>query len=354
MGWEHIFAGLLAGWIVDRHEQKKEQKAQLQQRTYPVPGVPSVSERLFVNARNKTLTVTYQPVCADTMENLNLYNNAILKDEQRGRLHYYYSRVEMNPTSFEARSEIIHFLLKIWKDDANAGVIELLQNELLYLIDYMKARTQQERMYQHLAMFLSAECYFFKGEFSKALKRLYQVLDWQEIYDNVDDRDGIDFNGLCNFHEATVSNIINLYALVGLVEKTDEVRSACRKLIGDAQESYNYLMERNKYDANMRKFLQGKYDMLMATNGLQGYYLISDTAYRSNLFKESVTTVIRGQAIYAIETLPFDYSFFSVVEGTRVINGENVKCRSLCMSEYGEIENYEAAICRERVEMRAI
>lgn len=355
MGWDSIFAGLLAGWIVERHDQKKKEKARLQQQTYSAPGVSSVSERLFISSKNKALAVTYKPVCADTIDDLYAdFGITYLEDVDLEKLQYYYSRLEINPASYDCRTELIHFLLKKWKDDINFEIISLLQNELAYLIDYMQPYTPQERMYQHLAMFLSSECYFFKGEFVKALKRLYQVLDWQEIYDNIDDQSGIDFNGLYYFHEATVSNIINLYALAGLPEKADEVRAACRKLVGDARESYHSLMATNSGDANMRAFIQGKYDMIMATNGLQGYYLISDTAYTNNLFKESITTFIRGQAIYAIETLPYDYNSFSVVEGQRVVDGEIIVCNSLHLNGYGEITNYEAALDRDREEMRRI
>ncbi len=113
-------------------------------------------------------------------------------------------------------------------------------------------------------------------------------------------------------------------------------------------------MATNNSDANIRAFLQGKYDMIMATSGLQGYYLISDMAYTNNLFKESITTYIRGQAIYAIETRPYDYNSFSVVEGQRVVDGEIIVCNSLHLNGYGGITNYEAALDRDREEMRRI
>ncbi|MBQ4103531.1 MAG: hypothetical protein IJC90_03610 [Clostridia bacterium] len=355
MGWDSIFAGLLARWIVERHDQKKKEKARLQQHTHSLSGVSSVSERLFVSSKNKALAVTYKTVCADTIDDLYVdFGITYLDDADLEKLQYYYSRLAINPASYDCRTELIHFLLKKWKDDINFEMVCLLQNELTYLIDYMQPYLPQERMYQHLAMFLSAECYFFKGEFAKALKRLYQVLDWQEIYDNIDDQSGIDFNGLYYFHEATVSNIINLYALAGLPDKADEVRNACRKLVSDACESYHSLMGTNSSDANIRVFLQGKYDMIMATNGLQGYYLISDVAYTNNLFKESITTYIRGQAIYAIETQPYDHNSFSVVEGQRVVDGEIIVCNSLHLNGYGEITNYEAALDRDREEMRRI
>ncbi len=356
MGWDSIFAGLLAGWIVERHDQKKEQKAQLkQQQSYSGTGISSISEKLFVSARNKQLTESYKKVCLNYAENPDSNFHIIaLQDSEQAKMRYYYSRLEANPSSFDCRTELIHFIMKLWKDEENVDMIDLLQNELIYMIDYMHARTQEERMYQHLAMFLSAECYFFIGEFAKALKRLYQVLDWQEIYDNVDDQSGIDFNGLYYFHEATVSNIINLYALAGLTKKTDEVRTACRKLVKDARDSYHFLMSTNGNNASMRSFLQGKYDMMMATNGLQGYYLISDTAYTNNLFRESVTAVISGQAIYSIETLPYDYRFFTITEDRGFVDDELINYNSLCLQGYGVIPNYEAALDRDREEMRRI
>lgn len=354
MGWDSLFAGLLAGCIVERREQKKSQKAQLQQ-MYSSLGNGSVSERLFVSARNKQLTEPYKKVCLNyTDEPESNFGIIALKDLYQEKLRYYYSRLDINPASFDCRTELVHFILKLWKNEENENMIDLLQNELIYLIDYMKAHTQEERMYQHLAMFLSAECYFFRGEFAKALKRLYQVLDWQGIYDNVDNKNGIDFNGLYYFHEATVSNIINLYALAGLPEKADTVRTACKSLIKEVCESYRSLMNTNGNDANMRSFLQGKYDMMMATNRLQGYYLISDTSYTNNLFKESVTAVIRGQAIYSIETLPYDKNSFSVVENHGLVNGELVSYNSLLLKGYGIIENYDAALDRDREIMRDI
>ena len=98
-------------------------------------------------------------------------------------------------------------------------------------------------------MFISSECYFFQGDFANALKRLYRTLDWQEIYDNAEDKDGIDFNGLPKFHEAVIANIINIYALVDLPGKTDEVRNACKLVIKEANPYDN---EQIKEDFNER------------------------------------------------------------------------------------------------------
>lgn len=356
MGWDHLFAGILASLIVDKHDQRKKEKVQLQkQQSNGGSCVASISERLFISARDKRLTVPYKKVSLDCEDDANSNFGIIaLSDSDQDKLRYYYSRLETVPSSFDCRTELIHFILRLWKDKCNENMIDLLQNELVYLIDYMSPCSQEEHMYQHLAMFLSAECYFFKGEFANALKRLYQVLDWQEIYDNVDGKDGIDFNGLYYFHEAVVSNIINLYALAGLPEKADEVREACRALVKETHDSYYSLIVANGNDANMRNFLQSKHDMIMATNSLQGYYLFSDIYYTNNLFKESVTTFIRGQAIYSIETLPYDSKSFTVIEDRGMIDGELVDYMSLCIQCYGTINNYEAALNRDREEMRRI
>lgn len=348
MGWEHMIAGLLASWIVDRNDRKK-----VSQQSSISSGVASISERLFVKARDKCLPACYEKVCLNQKDNTDTnFQIGSLNDQEQDKLRYYYSRLELTPASFDCRTQLVHFILKLWKDDCNENMIDLLQNELIYLIDYMQSHTQEERMYQHLAMFLSAECYFFKGEFANALRRLYQVLDWQEMYDNIDGKDGIDFNDLCEFHEAVVSNIINLYALAGLPEKANEVRTACRALVKEGQDSYQYLMSVNRDSVGMKDFLQGKYDILMATNTFQGYYLISDTSYTNNIFKESVTTVIRGQAIYSIETLPYERKCFTIIEDSGEVEGNITNYMSLCIQGYGIIRNYEAALNRDREKMR--
>lgn len=355
MGFDSLFAGLLAGWIVEKHDQNKKQKEFLRQQPSYTYGTGSTPERLFVNSRNKQLTESYKKVSLDFFEDSESNFGIIgLMDSHQQTLRYYYSRLEVNPSSFDCRTELIHFIFKIWRDEENEDMIDLLQNELIYMIDYMSARSQEERMYQHLAMFLSAECHFFKGEFAKALKRLYQALDWQEIYNNVDDKDGMDFNGLYYFHEAIVSNIINLYALAGLPENAQAIRTACRSLVNETQNSYHSLMAANSNDPTMRKFLQGKYNSMMATNQFEGYYIVSDTMYSNNLFKESVASVIAGQAIYSIETLSFDKNSFTVIQEQGFVDDKPVSYNSLKMDGYGTISNYEAALDRDREEMRII
>lgn len=354
MGWDALFAGLLAGWIMERHERKKDQKTQLQQQ-YSSTRKGSVSERLFVSARNKQLTDSYENYCSNYKESSKIHSSITsLKDSDQEKLRYYYSRLEFNPASFDCRTELVHFILKLWRDEGNANAIDLLQNELIYMIDYMSTHTQEERMYQHLAMFLSAECYFLKGEFAKALKRLYQVLDWQEIYDNVDEKDCFDFNGLYSFHVATVANIINLYALAGIPEKTDAVREACKSLVDDFKGShYNFLSEFGN-NVDLRNFAQSEYNMMMAKNNLQGYYFFDDKSYKSNLFKESIINFVRGQAIYYIETLPCNNGNFSVINNQSSSNSNFINYNSLYVEGYGLVENYEVALDRDREIMRNI
>lgn len=355
MGFDRLIAGILAGLIVDKREQKMRQSAQPQQReSYAPLDANANREKLYISARNKNLAVRYKKVIFDYVDkhSLNPYNFA-LSDSELEVLQYYYSRLEAIPSSFDCRTELIHFILKLWKDECKENVIDLLQNELVYLIDYMSPSSQEEHMYQHLAMFLSAECYFFKGEFANALKRLYQTLDWQEIYDNVNGNGGFDFNGLFNFHEAVVSNIINLYALAGLSEKTDEVRDACRALVIQSTDAYFSILKLSDY-AVSKEFNQRQRDMLMAKNEFRGYYIISEVSYESNLFKKSMAGIIRGQAIYSIDPLPYDCKSFDVIEEQGIIDGEIVDYTSLCMQGEGTIHNYQAALERDREEMKRI
>ena len=294
MGWEHILSGLIAKAIVDRKYKKREEKEYPSEQPFTQPAVQvktSVQERLFVNARKKAITANYIPVSPDIFYMDEPYlGDAFLysfDDVQKEQLTSYYSKLSFNPNLINVRTELIHYLWKEWKEFFTTGCLPLLQNELLWIIDYFAPTTQEEHMYQHVAMFISSECYFFQGDFANALKRLYQTLDWQEIYDNAEDKDGIDFNGLAKFHEAVIANIINIYALVGLPSKTDEVRNACKLVIKEVQASYRSIMKSYEKDENMLTFLQDSSNMLSAKYGLSGYYMFAGSWYSENFFKES-------------------------------------------------------------------
>lgn len=348
MGWDQMFAGLFAGWLLNGKDKKRNKDAS--QRVNFSSGVSSVSERLFVRKRDQSLPVFYKGVCLDEEDMDSNFQIFTLSDSERKELQYFYSRLEVVPASFDCRTQLVHFIFKLWRN-GHENMIDLLQNELIYLVDYMQPYSQEEHMYQHLAMFLSAECYFFKGEFANALKRLYQALDWQVIYDDIDDRDA---PLLLSFHEAIVSNIINLYALAGLSEKANEVRGACRALVKEAQETKRRILATSGDFASLKSFLQEETDMLMATDTFQGYYFIDDTAYTNNLFQESVTGIVKGQAIYGIEALPCGRNSVTTIEDYGEIDGKFFNYTSLCMQGFGVVHNYEAALSRDREKMRHI
>ena len=358
MGWEHILSGLIAKAIVDRKYKKYEEKTQPAERYIAQPAVQvksSVQERLFVNARKKAIAANYILVSPDVfyMDEPYLGDTFLYSfdDAQKEQLASYYSKLSFNPNLINARTELIHYLWREWKEYFTTGCLPLLQNELLWIIDYFAPTTQEEHMYQHLAMFISSECYFFQGDFANALKRLYQTLDWQEIYDNAEDKDGIDFNGLAHFHEAVIANIINIYALAGLPSKADEVRDACKLVIKEAQASHRSVMKSYQSDENMLTFLQDSYNMLNAKHSLSGYYIFAGSWYSENFFKESCQTIIRGQAIYDIQTMivqPKDISYESQMGE---YDGVWAKYDSLCFQGNGSVINYKKAIerCREDI-----
>ena len=358
MGWEHLLSGLLAGWILDKHEKKKEASAHASVVETTSPIGAAVAEQQFINARNKTIVAHYQAVSSawfddvdDEHELLPLY---LLGKEDVEKLRYYYARVEISPNSIDSRTALIHFLYRLWIDDGQVCFIPLLQNELLYLIDYYVPRTQQEEMYRHLAMFISAECHFFEGQFALALKRLYQTLDWQAIYDNVSEKDGIDFNGLSHFHEAVVVNIINIYALAGLPEKAATARKAFSRVVSEFRQLFSKMMSDYRNNASLYQYSFDSAEALMATNQIQGYYMLSLSSYKENLFRESCTAVIRGLPTYSIECefQPPKDIYFENLKG--LYNNVFQEYPTMVIRYKGTVTNYEACLGRDLEELKSI
>ncbi len=346
MGLEHLFAGLIAGWIVNRKDKNKSESF------YTSPTHLSVSERLFVNARRKHIAVEYVPVnyalLANSGRSQSIYNLDSLEEYQRAEILMYYSRLESNPNSIECRTELVHYLFNLWRNEDHVELIDIIQNELIYLIDHIHPISQQERMYQHLAMFLSSECYFIQGELGNALKRLYQVLDWQEIYDNVEDKDGIDFNGLSNFHQSVISNIINIYGLVGLKEKSEDFVHSCKGVVADMKKTLNSIKSDNISNVDFYNFINDTIKALTPSNQMEGYYFFANTNYNENFFKESCTTIIRGQAIYSIDCFLTAKKEISIKDSFGVYEGVFSTYPTLWFGYNGGIINYQAVIERER------
>ncbi len=350
MGWDFLISSFIADLIVNRKEKKAN--------SYIAPQNSfnsSVPERMFINARSKTIIAEYIPIQLGWFDDPATYHFPLplflLTQEQQIRLKYYYSILNTNPKSIDNRTALIHYLYKLWRDENKIGLINLIQNEVLYMIDHISPTSQQERMYQHLAMFISSECYFFKGDFTNALKRLYQTLDWQEIYDNIEDKDGIDFNGLSFFHEAVIANIINIYALVGLPDKSDEVRNACRKTISAKKASNISILNSFNNDETYRQFVRNTSSIFDSRTTFFGYYTFDNSWYNENFFKEACTSVIRGQAIYSIETAMFAAKEIVYEDAKGIYDDVFETYPSLRIGWKGHIINYKEAVnrCREEV-----
>lgn len=356
MGWEHLLSGFLAGLIVDKHEKKKKASAGSSFGDSSSPIGAAVAERQYINTRNKTIIATYQPIPTawfdDPDTDHELLPTYLLDDSDVEKLRSYYTRVEVNPNSIEARTTLIHFLYKLYMDDGQICFVPLLQNELLYLIDYYTPRTEQEEMFRHLAMFISAECYFFNGELALAMKRLYQTLDWQAIFDNSSEKDGIDFNGLSAFHEAVVVNIINIYALAGLPEKANNIRAVLRRMVNDRKSFYAGMQSDYLHNDNLYEYARDCSAALMAANKFQGYYLLSVDSYRENLFKESCTAIIRDQPIYSIECSFYSLKDMIFKDCDGIYDDVQGMYPTLIINYKGSILNYPACINRDLDELR--
>ena len=96
----------------------------------------------------------------------------------------------------------------------------------------------------------------------------------------------------------------------------------------------------------MSAFLRDSSNILNARNGFLGYYLFAGSWYSENFFKESCQTIIRGQAIYDIQTMiqqPKDISY-----GPQMgeYDGVWAEYDSLCFLDNGSVMNYKKAIER--------
>ncbi|MBR2180505.1 MAG: hypothetical protein IJ949_01300 [Oscillospiraceae bacterium] len=328
MGFEQLFAGLVAAWMIDRYEHRDERKkAALRRRS-------AAAERMFVNARKKDISAAYVPFTFNSAANTDDAHetNALhsLPEHEREQVLTYYSQLKENPNSIKCRTELIHYLWVLWRNDRYDNLTDMLQNELIYLIDHVQPKNRPEHMFQHLAMFLSAECYFMQGKLGNALKRLYQVLDCQEIYDNASEGDGFDLNGLAKFHNAVIGNILSIYMLAGLKDKAVEFKDCCEGIMD--------------------------YSVTQLTSGekIQGYFFLYTGYYSENLFKESYYRLSDGYPVYDIECLLASSSDISVSNSAGIYEGRLGKYPTLWFDEFGGIVNYPEVIERERETIRNI
>lgn len=355
MGFDRILAELIATWFVSKKSKKETSTI------YNPPRISSTAERVFVNSRKKDITKEYIPIDPVIFVNpeearppYNKLQELFFEDDLKEVL-VYYSRLYENPLSLENRTMLISRLFILCTKWAFEELKELLQNELVYIIDYAHLESQQEKMYQYLAMFLSSECYFTSGELANALKRLYQILEWQEIYDNVDDEDDLDLNGLGRFHESVIANIINIYNLVGLRDKCDDFCRCCSGVIARIKAMANEIKRKNLDNPGMCEFLNNSVSALAPSNEIEGYYFFSYYDETENFFKNSFLGTPGGQALYSIDCLMNPKCDITITNDSYCLDGEKVlKCSSLAFKGHGMMINYEGAIERNREKIRNI
>ena len=125
----------------------------------------------------------------------------------------------------------------------------------------------------------------------------------------------------------------------------------CKLVIKEAQASYRSILKSYQNDENMSTFLRVSSNILNAKNGILGYYIFAGSWYSENFFKESCQTIIRGQAIYDIQTMiqqPKDISYDSRMGE---YDGVWAMYDSLCFQGNGSVINYKKAIekCRDDI-----
>lgn len=344
MGLEHLFAGMLASWIIDKREEKKilaatrEKNENISTRKTAV-----MNERAFVDRRKKKISIEYKSFADELYNCGEMDSHFLLQANEKYCILDYYRRLEIAPYSVDCRTAFISYLFYLWNCKGSVGLMQMLQNELAYLIDCVNPRDSKERMYQHLAMFLSSECYFLHGEFGNALKRLYKILDWREIYASVEDEDGFDFNGLADFHEAVIANIMSIYALVGLKYKAIEFSNSCSYVISQIKDLHRMAKNNTLSDRSFCEYMDNASRVLSASDQIEGYYFIGDTSPSQNLFEDACYG-----SVYSIPCLLTQKKHISVNNSNGLYYGQHGNYPTLFFEEKGGIINYKAAIERER------
>ena len=300
MSWDFLIASIIADVIVKRRERKRQRRNTDTVIDSTYRRASAASQRLFLRSRNKSVIGEYRVIPKERFDHPNLFpKEANVKDTDYERLRYHYFKLRVNLENCDYHAELAHHLLHIWYEDANPTVLPLLQNELLYIIEHVVVTTIEGRLYQHLAMFLSAQCFFFQGDFVNAIKRYYQALGWLEVYQNIE-RDDFITNGLEYFTEAIIANVVNIFALYGLPEKSDEVRKACNAAVADAQRT-DYQLLANPESASIRTYIKQCMEVLSAREKFTGFYVLDDRSYKTgNMLKESLTAIIGGEGLFNI------------------------------------------------------
>ncbi|MBQ9828613.1 MAG: hypothetical protein IJM62_08005 [Lachnospiraceae bacterium] len=349
LGMDEFFAAFLAFKIMEGRETKKNNK-RIQKRKAP----SAAGERSFIRAADKHLYEDREtPDHALLTSGCEIPADSVysaLDPEERTFVSAFYRKIQEEPSSCAYRCGLITWLWNRWKEKDRRELINVINNELAFIIDSPSGGIYNP-MYRHLAMFLSSECCFFTGEFDNSLKRLYQALDWDEIYENLEDPDGIDMNGLMQFHEAALVNIISIYALAGLPEKADAVRRNCSAAISSFNRMYDELITRCAGKTSFIDHLMNSRAALFASRKMLGYYTYQAPKDSKNLFSDSFTSLENGMACYNIDFLITEEKDIRILEKPEDhADPESIYPR-LKLGYHGCIDGYMQALdrCRERI-----
>lgn len=126
---------------------------------------------------------------------------------------------------------------------------------------------------KYLLIAIDAELYIIQGNYLDALRCYYRIFDWDRMLNNAYKEESYDYDGTECLYEVIVTNIINIYALLSLPEKADEVRSCFWKIIENSKGSLSGILEQCKTSGHadyVRSCIKGYSSSYMA----YGFYTI--------------------------------------------------------------------------------
>lgn len=300
------------------------------------------------NIDEKRSDVTKDYLCSSTVQGdvivLKKEFESIVQEE-RNKILNMYVNVKNQPTYLRWRTDLIEKLLYI--EYYGMGTTQhLVHNELLYIINEFVPRNETETMIKKMCCFIDADYYFIQGQFEYALKRLYDVLEWDRILNNEWLKDGCSGNGLEGFYQSVVLNIINIYALLGLPEKTHETRRVFQTLYNQTKKQNQSIksMSIGNSTEQLTDYLR-KNDMAYdATSSFIGYASIRLAVYNSpGMFDEFVLGVFGNKQVYNISP-----GFYYETEYNSVVNDNDECVSTMAIKEFGTIIDINRKIARER------
>ena len=345
MSIERLIAVLLTNKVYNSLYGEKKQKETLAERMDKRSA--RVTTRDFLGKVKTGIGENYRQYWVEELEKGNGAEDRYIAEFQGLRPHQqeevkrFYQRIGVH-AAWGVRLELIHYLQSI-KDFENASVRFMLHNELLYMINRFHPSGEVQVMYQKVCCFLDAEFYFLQGDFVSALKRLYDVLNWDQLLDNSWLLDGIGGNGLEEIYVAAVVNITNIYALLGMSEKINETRLVFSRLYARANEqerALDRLDEEQGASQSYRAFRQAQKRALGTNGSFVGFYAINRELCSENMF-ENFYRRTAGGVFYAIMPV-----FFYGVDYTN-----DAACPKMQIKNFGTISDYKEKIKKAQAEL---